>query len=496
MAIRFIVLAAILHGFITCESLRAEGRTPTHPNIILVLIDDMGWGDFSCFGNREIETTNIDRLAAEGMRFEQFYVNSPICSPSRVALTTGQYPTRWRITSFLNNRAENERRGMAQWLDPKAPTLARALHDAGYATGHFGKWHMGGQRDVADAPLITAYGFDESLTNFEGLGPRVLPLLDAYDGNEPQKYALGSDTLGHGPIRWEKRDKVSASYIDAALAFIDKAQASGRPFYINLWPDDVHSPFFPPKDRRGDGGKRERYLGVLKTFDDQLSVLIDRVRNDKALRDNTLILICSDNGPEDGAGSAGPLRGKKGMLYEGGIRSPLIVWGPNFVPKDKAGTKNANSYFAAIDIAPSVLAISKVDTPKGTTFDGESMADVLLGASDHPRSKPLFFRRPPDRPKHEVEGNLPDLAGRDGNWKLLCEYDGADPQLYNLESDPGEANNVAKSNPEVTEHLTTAVVDWHRSMPPDNGATYTALERAPNKPRRTNRQQGTSAPGR
>lgn len=494
MANRIILLTVLILRLATCESLRAEGRAPARPNVILVLIDDMGWGDFSCFGNREIETTNIDRLAAEGLRFESFYVNSPICSPSRVALTTGQYPTRWRVTSFLNNRAENERRGMAQWLDPKAPTLARTLHDAGYATGHFGKWHMGGQRDVADAPLITEYGFDESLTNFEGLGPRVLPLLDAYDGTEPQKYALGSDTLGHGPIRWEKRDKVSASYIDAALAFIDKAQAAGQPFYINLWPDDVHSPFFPPKDRRGEGGKRERYLGVLKTFDDQLAALTDRIRNDKRLRDNTFILVCSDNGPEDGAGSAGPYRGKKGMLYEGGIRSPLIAWGPNFIRTDKAGATIRTSYFAAIDLAPSILSICKVDAAKDTHFDGEPLADVLTGAAERSRSKPLCFRRPPDRPKHEQEGNLPDLAIRDGEWKLLCEYDGAEPQLYNLKADPGEKTNLATQHPEVTQRLVDLLIDWHHSMPTDNGATYTALERGPNKNRKANRQQPAPIP--
>src|SRR6476620_5128961 len=196
----------------------AADAPASRPNIILILIDDMGWGDFSCFGNKKVETTNIDRLASEGLRFEQFYVNSPICSPSRVALSTGKYPTRWQITSFLNNRKENERRGMAQWLDPKAPMLARILHDAGYATGHFGKWHMGGQRDVGDAPLITQYGFDESLTSFEGLGPRVLSLLDSYDGKEPQKYSLGSESLGHGSIHWVKRDKAASTHTEAAIA--------------------------------------------------------------------------------------------------------------------------------------------------------------------------------------------------------------------------------------------------------------------------------------
>ena len=128
------------------------------PNIIMVFIDDMGWGDFSCFGNTAASTPAIDQLADEGVRFTQFYVNSPICSPSRVALTTGQYPHRWRITSFLNNRRGNTKRGMAQWLDPKAPTLARQLKAHGYSTGHFGKWHMGGQRaDGAvahDVPLV------------------------------------------------------------------------------------------------------------------------------------------------------------------------------------------------------------------------------------------------------------------------------------------------------------------------------------------------------
>ena len=118
------------------------------PNIILVFIDDMGWGDFSCFGNQAVETQNIDRLAKEGIRFEQFYVNSPICSPSRVAISTGQYPARWKITSYLAHRQLNQRRGMDQWLNPEAPMLARFLQDSGYSTGHFGKWHMGGQRDV------------------------------------------------------------------------------------------------------------------------------------------------------------------------------------------------------------------------------------------------------------------------------------------------------------------------------------------------------------
>jgi len=138
------------------ELLPQEGR---QPNVITMFIDDMGWQDLSCFGGSDIRTENIDRLAENGIRFTNFYVNSPICSPSRTALTTGQYPARHRITSYLANRQKNKERGMAQWLDRSAPTLARMLEQRGYATGHFGKWHMGGQRDVGEAPLITEYGF-------------------------------------------------------------------------------------------------------------------------------------------------------------------------------------------------------------------------------------------------------------------------------------------------------------------------------------------------
>jgi arylsulfatase A-like enzyme len=462
-------------------SIASPAQPSTPPNIVLVFIDDMGWGDLSCFGGKDVVTENIDRLAREGLRFEQFYVNAPICSPSRVALSTGQYPHRWRITSFLETRAHNVERGMAQWLDPQAPMLARFLQRAGYATGHFGKWHMGGQRDVGEAPLIQEYGFDESLTNFEGLGPRVLPLCDAEDGKPPRQYALGSDTLGHGPITWQDRAHVTQSYVTAAVNFIDQAQAARKPFYVNLWPDDVHSPFFPPKGKRGDGKKRTLYTNVLAAMDEQLGVLFDKIAQDKALRDNTLILLCSDNGPEPGAGSAGPFRGQKGTLYEGGIRSPLIVWGPGLIAPEQAGTVNRTSFLAAIDLAPSLLQIVGVTPPESITFDGQALSQVLLGRSQSSRTAPLFFRRPPDRPGPAGRNNLPDLAVREGTWKLLCEYDGARPQLYDLAADPAEANNVAPQHSEIVRRLSAAVTQWHQSLPPDNGPTYRADTRQTSK---------------
>ncbi len=467
--LKFLTLVALL-----CGSSSAAER----PNIVVVLIDDMGWADFSCFGNKDAQTPNVDRLAAEGIRFSQFYVNSPICSPSRTALTTGQYPQRWKITSFLNNRADNARRGVANWLDPKAPTLARTLQQSGYATGHFGKWHMGGQRDVDDAPAISEYGFDESLTNFEGMGPKLLPLTMKPGATEPGKIWADAERLGK-PVTWMQRSQITSGYIDAAIPFIDKAAAAKKPFFVNVWPDDVHSPFWPPVDKWADG-KRGLYRAVLMEADRQLGRLFDHIRNTPAMRDNTIILVFSDNGPEPGAGSAGPFRGTKGTLYEGGTRSSLIAWAPGLMEKSKAGTHNEQSVFAAFDLAPSLLEIGKVDPPAGVTFDGENLAPVLLGESTASRKAPIFWRRPPDRktmpPSPEL---LPALSVRDGDWKLLCEYDGSEPQLYDLATDRGETKNVATQNLDHVARLTKALLAWHNSMPPDNGPS---LVDSPTKP--------------
>jgi uncharacterized sulfatase len=457
-------------------SLIALVALPLHaaqrPNIVVVFIDDMGWADFSCFGNKDAETPHIDRLAAEGLRFHQFYVNSPICSPSRTALTTGQYPQRWRITSYLENRDSNERRGMAQWLDPAAPSLARFLQQAGYATGHFGKWHMGGQRDVDDAPPISRYGFDESLTNFEGMGAKLLPLTLKPGDTEPGKIWQDAVRLG-GPVVWKQRSEITAGFVDAAIPFIDRATRAGKPFYINLWPDDVHSPFWPPVEEWADG-KRGLYLSVLREMDRQLGRLFEHLRKTPELRDNTLVIVCSDNGHEPGAGSSQPFRGSKAMLYEGGIRSPLIVWAPGRIAEEKAGTVNNRSVFAAFDLVPSLLAAAGVAAPEGVAFDGEDLSAALLGKSGASREAPIFWRRPPDRKRIDRSPPLPDLAVREGKWKLLCDFDGSRPELYDLEADPGESRNLAGDEADLAQRLSAAVIAWHRSMPAQGPAAKSA----------------------
>ncbi|QDT74124.1 sulfatase-like hydrolase/transferase [Lacipirellula limnantheis] len=463
-------IVAIAVTLLGARAASAGAEPDGRPNILLVLIDDAGFADFPYFQDGRQRMPNLDRLCDEGLRFTQFYVNSPICSPSRAAFVTGQYAIRWGITSYIDASDDNARRGMRDWLEPSAPSLARILHEAGYATAHFGKWHLGGGRDIV-APLIGEYGFDESLTQFEGMGDRILPLLDAGSGRPPVKFSLGvaSERLGHGKVRWVERSQETSEFVKPAIKFMERAAAAGKPFYVNVWPDDVHTPLHPPQHLRGDGSKRELYLGVLENMDRQLAELFDFIRNDPQLSRNTIIVVASDNGFEPGAGSAGPLRGSKGNLYEGGVREPLVVWGPGLLEKKAIGSTNDQTVISSIDVVASLLEIVGVELPANVQFDGEDLSAALTGVRPQQRTKPLCWVRPPDRPGQEGE-NLPDLAIRSGNWKLLTEYDGSHPQLYDIASDPNEQRDLAQQHPEMVQTLTSELLDWHRAATPTSAA--------------------------
>jgi arylsulfatase A-like enzyme len=206
-----------------------------------------------------------------------------------------------------------------------------------------------------------------------------------------------------------------------------------------------------------------------------LGKLFAHVRQKEVLKQRTVILVCSDNGPEPGAGSAGPFRGSKTTLYEGGVRSPLIVWAPGMMKADVGGTEDA-SVLAAFDLVPSLLSLAGVETPMGVKWDGENRSAVLMGEANATRERPLMWRRPPDRKNwlpHIAEPQ-PDLAIRDGRWKMLCDYDGTKPQLYDVVSDPGEKNNLAGGEPSEVARMTKLLLEWHQSMPQDKGPSIPA----------------------
>ena len=203
-------------------------------------------------------------------------------------------------------------------------------------------------------------------------------------------------------------------------------------------------------------------------MDQQLGKLFDRVRNDPVLRDNTLILVMSDNGHEEGAGASDPLRGAKTWLYEGGIRSPLIVWSPGFLAEAVVGKTNDMSILCAMDVNRSLYSFAGIAPDETQPLDGEDVLTAILGQSTKGRTAPIFWRRPPDRPGTSDEDN-PDLAVRNEQWKYLVNYDGSQPQLYDLAADPAESNNLAAAEPDVVRRLHKALVDWDALMPRDAG---------------------------
>jgi len=420
-----------------CGGLRAA------PHIVFVLTDDMGCGDIGCYGGSIAPTPEIDRLAREGTRFTRYYSASPICSPSRCGLITGQFPGRWRITSFLQTRAGNRECGQADFLDANAPSLPRILAGAGYATAHIGKWHLGGGRDVTDAPKFAAYGYSLGLGTYEspepaaGLGLKSRP----WDSEtEPQQVKRGDRT------RW---------MVDETLAFLKKHD--GRPCFVNLWLDDTHTPWVP------DGKpatERKKLASVLTELDKQMGRLMNGVPAD------TLLIFAADNGALPtfkGQRSTG-LRGSKLSLYEGGIRLPFIARWPGRV---HAGFVDEATVLAAVDMLPTLAALAGANLPGGYASDGLDMSAALLG-KPVARTKSLLweygrngtsFKFPAGRDRS------PNLAVRDGQWKFLVNADGTGAELYDVLADPNEGTNVGADHPEIVARLQKTVLTWRMSLP-------------------------------
>lgn len=438
------------------------------PNVLVLYIDDMGYGDPSCFGNAKVATPNIDRLAAGGLSLTNYYSNAPICSPSRVALATGQYPQRWRIHSYLDTREYNARRKMADFLDPRAVHTAQLFKDAGYRTAHFGKWHMGGGRDVDDAPLPTAYGFDETIVALEGLGDRVI-FPESGIAKAAEKLGHGK-ILGHAPKR-----EMTRVYVDHAIDFLQRTKDA--PFYLEVFTNDVHSAHHPlPDDAARYAGitsdpAEQKFFAVLVELDRQIGRLLDELDR-QGQAGNTIVIFTSDNGPSDGAGyyrkggrppgSSGPFFGRKGSLYEGGIRMPFIIRWPGHTPVNQI---NNQALVAAFDLQPTLCALAGIPLAAGKTYDGLDMSAAFLGQSP-PRSRPVFW-------EFGVNENVrlgdkahrsPRLAMRDGHWKFLINPDGANAELYDLSTDPAERHNLAPRLTAQTIGFSQRTLTWWRDI--------------------------------
>jgi N-acetylgalactosamine-6-sulfatase len=424
-------------------------QTPSQPNIIFILADDLGWGDLGVYGHERLKTPNLDRMAAQGTLWTNFYVNGSVCSPSRAAFFTGQYPARHRIHGHYAAREQNDTRGMSSWLEPTVPNLATLLKSAGYRTAHIGKWHLGND---ANGPATRAYGFDFVGSSEGGAGVRK---------DDPYY-----------------RARSTALFVEEALKFIQEKR--DQPFYLQLWTLVPHATLNPtpeqmqPFDRLtaanlpGKSAETIFYASVadLDTQVGRLLAELDKL----GLSENTLVIFSSDNGPEDihvtnaghsGVGSAGPFRGRKRSLYEGGVRVPFIARWPGQVA---AGKVDDTSVVAGVDFLPTLCKLAGVKIPATHTLDGEAMDDVLLGKA-RARTKPLLWEwrfRVFGEPFHRS----PQLAIRDGDWKLLMNPDRSRVELYDIRRDPTQLDNVADKHPEVVARLSKQVLDWQKTLPP------------------------------
>ncbi|MGF7078947.1 sulfatase family protein [Mucilaginibacter sp. UYCu711] len=429
-------------------------RAANRPNIIIILTDDMGFSDVGCFGGNFVPTPNIDRIAKNGRKFTQYYSAAPICSPSRAGMLTGMNPARWNFSTFLDNKKHNKNAEQADFLDPAAPSIARIFKNAGYATGHFGKWHMGGGRDVTNAPGFEQYGIDEHNSTYESPDPD--PLLTATNWIWSDKDSIK---------RWDR----TKYFVDKTLAFMQKHK--GQPCFINLWPDDVHTPWVPRKETEYTGKypmnpeEEAAFKGVLKEYDVQIGRLLDGLKAMGADK-NTIVIFTSDNGPLPsfrGSRAMG-LRGSKLSLYEGGTRMPFIIQWPGHVP---AATIDESSELSSLDLMPTLTKFAGITLPAGYKGDGMDRGPVLLGKPSL-RGKDLFWEygrnniafnypRPTDK--------SPNLAVRSGEWKLLMNSDGTDIQLYNILKDKKESTNVAANEPQKVADLKDKLMMWWKTIP-------------------------------
>ncbi len=444
--IPFIMLVVIALGY----SLPAAD---TKPNIVFIFADDWGWGDLSCHGHPSIITPNLDRLAQEGTDFQLFTVASGVCSPSRAAILTGQYPSRFSIHGHFATVESHVQRGMPDWLDPKTVLLPRLLQENGYATAHFGKWHLS-NTTVPDSPLPSDYGYD-SYGAFNCSGPQM-------------------------PVH----DDVKNS-----IAFIEKSHATGKPFFINLWVHEPHTPHYPQPEYLAQfkalPEADQIYAAVLAHADariGELLAMLERLNISK----NTLVMFSSDNGPENtgspakrltedestgpgfgtfaSVGTTGGHRGRKRSLLQGGIGVPFFARWPGKIP---AGKIDTTTPLTAVDLLPTLCAIAQAKPPADYSSDGIDQTAALFGTTTTIRNKPTFWQWQTPSKNGDT---WPMLAVRDGKWKMIVGKDFTHIELFHFPDDGFEKTNVSEKEPNEVKRLTDLLNNWTATLP-QNAAT-------------------------
>lgn len=432
-----------------------DAQSGDRPNIVLIMVDDLGWMDLHCQGNERLHTPHLDRLASQGMRFTDAYAAAPVCSPTRAAVLTGLAPARLQITNHIPDQARFAPKGaklssapMLDHLPLHYETFAEHLRSAGYATGFFGKWHLAGERQP----------------NAQGQGDlRYYPDRQGFDVNHGG-CAMGGPFSFFDPFNLHNLPpKRTGQYLPDRLAdeLIGFVQANrDRPFLGVLWNYTVHWPMEAPEDLirkyqgRSDLGRLDpRYAAMIEAMDASIGRIMDMLDQLK-LAENTLLIFTSDNGAFGGVADNQPLRAAKGYLYEGGIRVPQIIRWPG---KVQPGTV-CDTPVISMDFLPTICDAVNISRDTTEPLDGESLLPLLTQTGGLARDA-IYFHYP----NYAFHGdNRLGSAIRRGDFKLIERFNDGSLELYNLKDDIGESINLAAAQPDRAASLLAQLQAWRR----------------------------------
>ncbi len=456
------------------EARSANERTRTgvqRPNFVFILIDDLGWADLGCYGSAFYETPNIDRLAAQGMRFTDAYAACPVCSPTRASIVTGKYPARLGITQWIG--ASNEPTPYRHDLPLEEVTIAEALKEAGYATGFVGKWHLANRDEDRYKYYPDKQGFDVNIAgDWSGSPPTYF-----------YPYERGNRSLETMPPGGTDGEYLTDRLTDESLKFLDAHR--DRPFLLYLSHYAVHTPLQAkdePTQRYRDKARREGiaetsfkpvygkyrtrdvqnhpvYAAMIQSVDESVGRVMSKLL-ELDLQDNTIVIFMSDNGGLATVPSAGPtcnrpLRSGKGWLYEGGIREPMLIKWPGVVKESSVCDVPVTS----TDFYPTMLEMAGLPLRPTQHIDGISLVPLLKRTGTLP-DRALYWHYP----HYHGSGSRPSGAVRAGDYKLIEWYEDGTVELYNLKEDLGEKENLAAQLPEKAAQLQRMLAAWRRTV--------------------------------
>ncbi|MFY0653498.1 MAG: sulfatase-like hydrolase/transferase [Cyclobacteriaceae bacterium] len=422
----------LIYILMAALSFHAKGQFDQKPNIVLIMADDLGFGDISCYGSTKINTPVLDKMASEGMKFIDYHSNGSVCTPTRAALLTGNYQQRSGLEGVIYVQKEKRVYGLAN----NQETIAEYLKKAGYATGIFGKWHLGYQSKYNP----TKQGFDE----FNGYVSGNIDYISHRDGINIYDWWHNTDSI-------QEEGYVTDLITNHALEFIEENKSN--PLFLYLPHEAPHFPYqgrndpadrLPNKEFNGHGSRPDKdvaYKEMVEIMDENIGRVLDKLEV-LGLLENTFVFFCSDNGATK-LGNNGNLRGHKGSLWEGGHRVPAIAWWPGKIPADAVSSETILS----MDILPTILSLCNVSTED--SFDGKDFSQALLSQGQM-NKRPVFWRY---RKQKSV---------RFDHWKFIQQGD--EEFLFDLKKDLYEKQNLNDSYPEKTDELKALLTDWESEM--------------------------------